>query len=219
MNIEGLGDAVITQLFEKGLVKNIADFYKLTKNDLISLERMGEKSADNLIRAIDKSRENPLWRLINGLGIRGIGEANAKILVDSFGSLDSIKSAGYAQIASLDGFGDVLADNIVKWFASSENADLTEALRESGVRLSEEKADDGDKPYMGKTFVLTGTLQNYTRDEAKAIIERLGGKASGSVSKKTDYVIAGEAAGSKLQKANDLGITVLTEDEFVKMIN
>jgi DNA ligase (NAD+) len=222
MNIDGLGEAVITQLYEKGLVKTFPDFYQLNKNDIASLERMGEKSADNLINAINKSRENPLWRLINALGIRGIGEANAKILSDRFGSIDSIKIADEAQIASLDGFGDVLADNIVKWFESPENTEIIEKLREAGLKLSEENAGNemsGEKPYAGKTFVLTGTLQNYTRDEAKAIIERLGGKASGSVSKKTDFVIAGEAAGSKLQKANDLGVTVLTEDEFEKMMN
>jgi DNA ligase (NAD+) len=219
MNIEGLGEAVITQLYEKGLVKDFTDFYQLTKDDIASLERMGEKSAENLIRATHKSRENPLWRLINALGIRGIGEANAKILSDRFGSIDNIKSADEGQIASLDGFGDVLADNIVKWFSASENAEIIEKLRAAGLKLSEENANSGEKPYAGKTFVLTGTLQNFTRDEAKAIIERLGGKASGSVSKKTDYVIAGEAAGSKLQKANDLGVTVLTEDEFAKMMN
>jgi DNA ligase (NAD+) len=222
MNIDGMGEAVITQLYEKGLVNNIADFYQLTKDDIAALERMGEKSADNLIRAIENSRENPLWRLINALGIRGIGEANAKILSDRFGSIDSIKSADEAQIASLDGFGDVLADNIVKWFKTSENAEIIENLRAAGLKLSEENAGNemgGEKPYAGKTFVLTGTLQNYTRDEAKAIIERLGGKASGSVSKKTDYVIAGEAAGSKLQKAQSLGVTILSEDEFEKMMN
>jgi DNA ligase (NAD+) len=213
-----MGEAVVTQLFEKKLVTDFSDFYKLTRDDLISLERMGEKSADNLIGAIDKSRENPLRRLINALGIKGIGEANAKILAGSFGSIDGIKSASKEQISVLDGFGDVLAENIVSWFADKDNAETLEKLRLSGLKFAEDNAASDNKPYLGKTFVLTGTLQNYKREEAKELIEALGGKVSGSVSKKTDYVIAGEAAGSKLQKANDLGITVLSEDEFAKII-
>jgi DNA ligase (NAD+) len=218
MNIDGMGEAVVTQLFENNLVKDFSDFFKLTKSDLTALERMGEKSADNLLGAIDKSRENPVWRLINALGIKGIGEANAKILASFFGSIDAVKSASFEEISVLDGFGEVLAENIVNWFKNDENAVTLEKLRESGLSFAEEITDSDKKPYLGKTFVLTGTLENYTRDEAKAIIENLGGKVSGSVSKKTDFVIAGEAAGSKLQKAQTLGVTVLTEAEFDKII-
>jgi DNA ligase (NAD+) len=217
MNIDGLGEAVVKQLFDSGLAVDFADFYSLTKEKLTSLERMGEKSAENLITAIDKSRKNPLWRLINALGIKGIGEAGAKILAERFGGIDGIKNAGEDEIAALDGFGDILAGSVVSFFSDNENAALIEKLRLAGITFSEQNADNSEKTLTGKTFVLTGTLENLTRDEAKAIIERLGGKVSGSVSKKTDFVVAGEAAGSKLQKANDLGITVLTEAEFTAL--
>jgi DNA ligase (NAD+) len=219
MNIDGLGEAVVNQLFENGLVGDFADFYSITAEELVKLERMGEKSAENLVAAIDKSRDNPLWRLINGLGIKGIGEAGAKILADRFGSIDGIKNASEAEIATLDGFGDILAGSVAGFFADSENAALIEKLRAAGLTFTEQNTDSGEKTLLGKTFVLTGTLENHTRDEAKAIIERLGGKVSGSVSKKTDFVIAGESAGSKLQKANDLGIKILTEAEFSAMVN
>jgi DNA ligase (NAD+) len=218
MNIDGLGEAVVSQLVQNGLVGDFADFYALDTEKLITLERMGEKSAENLVAAIDKSRENPLWRLINALGISGIGEAGAKILSERFGSIDGIKQASEAEIAALDGFGEVLSQNVANWFADSDNSELIEKLRAAGLKFTDDKTDSGEKTLAGKTFVLTGTLENLTRDEAKAIIENLGGKVSGSVSKKTDFVVAGEAAGSKLQKANDLGIQIINEAEFSAMV-
>jgi DNA ligase (NAD+) len=218
MNIDGLGEAAVSQLYQNGLVSDFADFYALSAERLVTLERMGEKSAENLIAAIDKSRKNPLWRLINALGITGIGEANAKILSDHFGGIDGIKNADETEISALDGFGEVLSQNIVKWFADNENAALIEKLRAADLNFTEQNADSGEKTLAGKTFVLTGTLENFKRDEAKAIIERLGGKVSGSVSKKTDFAVAGEAAGSKLQKANELGIKILNEAEFSAMV-
>ena len=217
MDIEGLGEKVIIQLTESKMVKSPADLYSLTVDRLATLDRMGRKSADNIVKAIDKSRSQPLDRVILALGIREIGSAAAKLLADRFGSMDAILAAGREDIASIDGFGDIMADNLYRAMRDESYVLLIGRLREAGVTMAYEKAQTADT-LAGKVFVLTGTLPTMGRSEAKAMIEAAGGKVTGSVSKKTDYVVAGEAAGSKLDKANELGIAVIDEDELVRMI-
>ncbi|MBQ7990288.1 MAG: NAD-dependent DNA ligase LigA [Oscillospiraceae bacterium] len=217
MDIEGLGEKVIIQLTESKMVKSPADLYSLTVDRLATLDRMGRKSADNIVKAIDKSRSQPLDRVIFALGIREIGSAAAKLLADRFGSMDAILAAGREDIASIDGFGDIMADNLYRAMRDESYVLLIGRLREAGVTMAYEKAQTADT-LAGKVFVLTGTLPTMGRSEAKAMIEAAGGKVTGSVSKKTDYVVAGEAAGSKLDKANELGIAVIDEDELVRMI-
>src|SRR5713101_3476946 len=204
MNIDGLGDALVTQLTDRGLVKTVADIYKLTKDDLLKLERMGDKSAQNVLDEIENSKKLPLERVIYGLGIRMVGERTAQFLAEHFGALEAIETASEEELLQVEEVGPRIAKSIVEFFAEPKNRELVDELRAAGLTLRGKKKDRGTK-LTGKTFVLTGTLTNYSRDEAKKMIEDAGGKVTGSVSKKTDYVVAGADAGTKLDKAKELG--------------
>jgi DNA ligase (NAD+) len=216
MNIDGMGDALVTQFTEGGLVKNVSDIYKLTKADLLSLERMGDKSAQNILDEIENSKKLPLERVIYGLGIRMVGERTAQFLAEHFGSMEALEQAGVEELQNVDEVGPRIADSIVEFFSVPANRKLVERLREAGLTLKGKKKERGTK-LAGKTFVLTGTLTRYTRDEAKTMIEGAGGKVTGSVSKKTDYVVAGADAGSKLDKAKELGVAVIDEKEMEEL--
>jgi DNA ligase (NAD+) len=213
MNIDGLGEALVNQLTERGLVKNVADLYRLTKNDLLQLERMGEKSAENVLTEIEASKELPIERVIYGLGIRMVGERTAQFLAEHFGSLDAIMDASAEELEEVNEVGPRIAESIVEFFADEHNRKLVSDLRKAGLAFTGQKKEKGTK-LVGKTFVLTGTLERHTRDEAKKMIEDAGGRVSGSVSKKTDYVVAGGDAGSKLDKARELGVSVINEEEL-----
>lgn len=217
MNIDGLGEANVIALVDNNLIETVADLYSLTASQLETLDRFGKKSADNLIKAIEASKDNSLDRVIFGIGIRNIGQAAAKLLCERFVSIDAIMNATAEEIAEIDGFGEIMSENVAKAFSDSHFIDLINSLREKGVKMEYVSDVSEDRRFSGLTFVLTGTLPSMTRDEAKAIIEKFGGKASGSVSKKTSYVLAGEEAGSKLTKAQDLGIPIISEDDFIKM--
>lgn len=216
MNIDGLGPAIVDTLINNNLIHSVADLYTLNSNDLLMLDNFKEKSVNNLLSSIEKSKNNTLDRLIFGLGIRNIGSASAKLLCDKFGNLDNIINASADEIAQIDGFGEIMADSVSKAFKEPHRLEIIERLKSYGVNVSYEKVQI-DNRFEGKTFVLTGTLPSLKRSEAKEIIEKFGGKASGSVSKKTDFVLAGEDAGSKLTKAESLGIKIITEDDFLKM--
>lgn len=216
MNIEGLGEAVVKQLVDEGLVKTVADLYTLNLQDLTALERFGKKSAENLLNSIENSKKNNLSRLIFALGIKGIGSSSAKLLCEKFGDMDSIMAATEAEIVEIEKFGDILAKSVYKSMREPHRIELISRLKELGLNMIYESAKTSDK-FAGLTFVLTGTLPTLKREQAKEMIEKLGGKCAGSVSKKTSYVLAGEEAGSKLDKANELGITVINEEQFIKM--
>lgn len=217
MDIEGLGSAVVDMLLDNGLISTQADLYDLDYQRVSQLEGMGEKSAENLKNAIEKSKGNDLWRLIFAFGIRQVGEKASKVLARKFRSLDALLSADESQLTAVDDVGGITAASIIEWAARPSSKALVSSLKDAGVNMLCQE-EESDQSLAGKTFVLTGTLTQFTRDEATNAIEARGGKASGSVSKKTSYVVAGENAGSKLKKANDLGITVLTEDEFMVML-
>mgnify|MGYP004546906843 FL=1 len=217
MDIDGLGTAVATQLVEKGLVHSVADLYTLTQEQLLTLDKFKEKSADNLYKAIERSKENNLDKLLFGFGIRNIGDKAAALLAEHFGTLEAIREASVETISEIDGFGGVMAQSIVEFFAKDGTADVVRRLADVGVNMKWKGEPKGDK-LAGKTLVVTGTLETLSRSEAEALIVRNGGKASGSVSKKTSYVVAGAAAGSKLTKAQSLGVPVLTEEEFLAML-
>ena len=217
MDIDGLGTAVATQLVEKGLVHSVADLYALTQEQLLTLDKFKEKSADNLYKAIERSKENNLDKLLFGFGIRNIGDKAAALLAEHFGTLEAIREAGVEAISEIDGFGGVMAQSIVEFFAKDGTADVIHRLADAGVNMKWKGEPKGDK-LAGKTLVVTGTLETLSRSEAEALIVRNGGKASGSVSKKTSYVVAGAAAGSKLTKAQSLGVPVLTEEEFLVLL-
>ena len=218
MDIDGLGPAVINSLIENDLVKNAADLYTLKVEDISPLERMGKKSAANAVSAIEKSKDNDLWRLIAALGIRQVGDKAAKVLASHFGAMDAIVAATEEELTAIDDVGPITAGFIRSWMDSPQSCDLLARLKEAGVNMVD-RTEKVDARFAGLTFVLTGALTKFTRDEATEMIELRGGKASGSVSKKTSYVVAGENAGSKLTKAQDLGIPVLTEDEFLQMLD
>ncbi len=217
MDIEGMGPAVVSQLVQNDILHDVADLYFMTKEDIAGLDRHGDKSADNLINSIEKSKDNGLSRVLFGLGIRLIGSGAAKTVAKHFGSMDNLMKADADEISAIDEIGGKMAESIVEYFKNEDNVKLVERLKNAGVKMTEEQAEGGGK-FEGKTFVLTGTLENYTRNEAKALIEENGGKVSGSVSAKTSYVLAGEAAGSKLDKAQKLGIEIITEEEFKNML-
>jgi DNA ligase (NAD+) len=216
MNIDGMGDALVTQLTERGLVENVADIYRLTKDTLLSLERMGDKSAQNILDEIETSKKLPLQRVIYGLGIRMVGERTAQFLAEHFGSMEALENAGIDELQDVNEVGPRIAESIVEFFGIAANRTLVERLRQAGLRLTGEKKRRGTK-LAGKTFVLTGALAHFTRDEAKKMIEDAGGKVTGSVSKKTDYVVAGADAGTKLDKAKELGVKVIDEGEVKKL--
>lgn len=217
MDIEGLGEAVLEQLVNAQLISTPLDLYSLTVESLLDLDRFAQKSAENIVNAIEKSKSNDLYKLIFGLGIRNIGQKGAKLLCDTFGDADSICSASIEDICSIEGFGNVMAQSVVKFFENSDNVALLQGLKNAGVNTVSQR-EIADTRFAGKTFVLTGTLPTYSRNEASEIIERFGGKTSSSVSKKTDYVLAGEDAGSKLTKAQSLGIEIISEADFNEMI-
>lgn len=218
MDIDGLGPAVLEQLVEENLVKSPADLYRLRVEDIIDLERMAEKSANNLISAIEKSKENELYRLIFALGIRNIGLKAAKLICENFLTIDDIMNAKASDFETIDGFGEIMAMSLENYFSLDSTKELVNDLKSLGLKMksSAPKADGGI--FSGKTFVLTGTLPTMKRSEASKIIEANGGKTSSSVSKKTSYVLAGDDAGSKLTKAQSLGITIITEEEFKSML-
>lgn len=217
MNIDGLGPQIVHTLLDNKLITSVADLYTLSENKLLQLDNFKEKSVNNLLNAIEKSKSNSLDRLVFGLGIRNIGQASAKLLCDKFGDLDNIMNASAEQISEIDGFGGVMAQSVYNAFHEEHMIELIKRLKECGINTKYEKIQIDDR-FAGKTFVLTGTLPTLKRSEAKALIEKYGGKASGSVSKKTDYVLAGEEAGSKLDKAQQLGIEIITEEQFKDMI-
>jgi DNA ligase (NAD+) len=217
MNIDGMGDALVNQLTDRKMVKDVADIYKLTKADLLKLERMGDKSAQNVLDEIERSKKLPLERVIYGLGIRFVGERTAQFLAEHFGSLDELVSASEEELQQVEEVGPRIAKSIVEFFAEPKNRELVDELRAAGLALRGKKRQRGTK-LAGKTFVLTGTLANYSRDEAKKLIEDAGGKVTGSVSKKTDYVVAGADAGSKLEKAKGLGVEVIDEKGMEQLL-
>ena len=219
MNIEGLGIKILEQLVDKGFVKNIADIYTLTVDDVASLKKNGRKFAQNVIDAINRSKDNDLYQLITALGIRHIGVKSAKGLTKKYTSIDKIANASLEELAMTPDVGLITAESIYEFFRQPQTIDLIEKLKEAGVNTETKISKNKDDRFYGKTFVLTGSLENYTRDEASSIIENFGGKVSGSVSKKTSYVLAGEEAGSKLTKAQELGVTIISEQEFNQMIS
>lgn len=217
MDIEGMGEAVLQIFVEKGLVKTADDLFHLQKSDIAAIDRMGEKSAENLIAAAEKAKENDLSRLLFALGIRHIGQKAAALLAKRFGSMEQLMESSAEEIAAIDGFGSIMAESVVDFFALEESRHLIEKLKHSGVNMNSQ-SETIDERFSGQTFVLTGTLSTFTRKEASDLIEQYGGKTASSVSKKTTYVLAGEDAGSKLRKANELGIRVISESEFEEMI-
>jgi DNA ligase (NAD+) len=218
MNIDGMGDALVTQLTDRGMVKNIADIYSLTKKNLLSLERFADKSAQNMIDEIENSKKLPLERVIYGLGIRMVGERTAQFLAEHFGSMEALEKASVEELQDVAEVGPRIAESIVEFFGNPANRKLVNRLRDAGLTLSGHKKQRGTK-LAGKTFVLTGTLAHSTRDEAKKMIEDAGGKVTGSVSKKTDYVVAGADAGSKLDKAKELGVAVIDESALGRLLS
>ncbi|HFD1737131.1 TPA: NAD-dependent DNA ligase LigA [Enterococcus faecium] len=219
MNIDGLGPRVLEQMYDKKLVADVADLYKLTEEELLTLDKIKEKSANNILTAIDNSKDNSVERLIFGLGIRHVGAKAAKILAEHFGDLETLSKSDYESIIALDTIGDIIADSVVTYFSNEEVHELMNELKQAGVNfeykgLRNAQLQEVESPFKEKTVVLTGKLTRFTREEAKETIENLGGKVTGSVSKKTDIVVVGEDAGSKLTKAQELGIEVWTEDQM-----
>lgn len=223
MNIDGLGDKVVEQLLRADLIHDVSDLYHLTVEQLVELERMGEKSATNLVNAIQASKENSMERLLIGLGIRHVGEKAAKIVSEQFGSMEAVMAATEEQLVAIYEIGDKMASSLVEYFSNEDARAVIERLAEAGVNMTYKgkkvEVAKGDSPFAGKTIVLTGKLEQLTRNEAKAKIEELGGTVTGSVSKKTDLVIAGADAGSKLTKAEQLGIEVWNEDNLIEQLN
>jgi len=213
MNIDGLGEALVNQLTDRGMVKDVADLYKLTKDDLRKLERMGDKSAQNVFDEIERSKRLPLERVIYGLGIRFVGERTAQFLAEHFGDMDAIVAASEEELQQVEEVGPRIANSIREFFAEPRNRELVNELGAAGLTFRGKKKQRGTQ-LAGKTFVLTGTLSRYTRDEARKLIEDAGGKVTGSVSKKTDYVVAGADAGSKLDKAKELKVEVIDEERL-----
>jgi DNA ligase (NAD+) len=220
MNIEGMGESLIGQLCDKGLVRSLADIYQLDAPALEGLERMGKKSAAKVLAELDKSKANDVWRLLYGLGIRHVGERGAQVLADHFGSIEDIERASLEELQQVREIGPVLAASVRSWFDQPANRDLIGAFRRAGAKLTgpRKAASAGPQPLAGKTFVITGTLAAMSREAAQAALEALGGKVTGSVSKKTSYVVVGTEAGSKLAKAEALGVATLDEPAFLKLI-
>ncbi|WP_404363041.1 NAD-dependent DNA ligase LigA [Marinobacter sp.] len=218
LDIEGLGEKWIDVLVEKDMVKTVADIYHLTEDELCQLERMGKKSASNLVRAIENSKQPPLWRFIYALGIREVGEATAKALARHFGTLEKLMEASEEELQSVSDVGPVVAGHIATFFDQDHNREIIDGLREAGVGWKTEKTSGGDRPLEGETWVLTGALSDFTRDEAKERLESLGAKVSGSVSSRTSCVVAGEEPGSKLDKARSLDVRVMDESEFTDFL-
>ncbi len=218
MNIDGLGENIIGVLLEKKMISNIADIYDLKFEDIASLKKNGKKFAQNLIDSINASKENDLYRLITAFGIRHVGVKAAKILAKTYNNIDNLAEADVENLSQVEDIGPIVANSIREFFEQEQTKDLISRLKQAGVNTQRLKEDDEDERFTGKTFVLTGSLENFSREEASNIIEKFGGKTSSSVSKKTSYVLAGEDAGSKLTKAQNLGVTIITEQEFADMI-
>ena len=219
MNIDGLGEKIIVQLLENNLIENIADIYTLTIDEIASLKKNGKKFAQNLINSINTSKENDLYRLITALGIRHVGAKASKILARKYKTMEALSMATTEELSTINDIGPIVANSIREFFDQEQTKDLLEKLKQAGVNMeSLEQEENIDNRFEGKTFVLTGSLEKYSRNEAADIIEKFGGKTSGSVSKKTDYVLAGEEAGSKLAKAEKLGITIINENQFEELI-
>ena len=218
MNILGLGDSIIEELLDRGLIHNIADLYELTNEDFESMKKNGKKFAQNLIDSIDMSRSNDLYRLITGLGIRNIGVKAAKSLAKYFKTMDNLMKAEIEELVGIDDMGEIMAKSVYEFFHEPQTIDLIERFKVLGLNMEAIEEEGADDRFAGMIFVLTGGLEGYSRKEAEDIIEKFGGKCSGSVSKKTTYVLAGEDAGSKLDKAQKLGITIISEKEFNEMI-
>ena len=218
MDIDGLGEAIIGELIERKLISNIADIYKLTIDDVSSLKKNGKKFAQNLMNAIEESKKRDLYRVINSLGIRHVGVKLAKTLARYFKDMDKLIVATYEELRMIEDVGEITADTIYEFFRQEQTIDLIIKLKQANVNMKAEIQENEDGKFAGKTFVLTGSLEHYSREEASEIIEKMGGKTSSSVSKKTDYVLAGEDAGSKLKKAQELGITIISEEEFIAML-
>jgi DNA ligase (NAD+) len=217
LDIEGLGEKLVDQLVDQRIVQDLADLYALTAEQVASLDRMGQKSADNLIAALEASKQRPFHRLLYGLGIRHVGSHVARVLVQRFGSMEEIRDADPEDVAAVPGIGSAVAESVQNFFADRENVELVERLAGFGLKMKDESAG-GPKPLLGRKFVLTGALKAWTREQASELVLSLGGTVSSSVSKKTDYVVAGEAAGSKLDRAKSLGVKVLSEDEFRELV-
>lgn len=218
MNIDGLGDKIIEQLINRNLISNIADIYFLKFEDIATLKKNGQKFTQNLIDAINNSKNNDLYRLIAALGIRHIGTKAARTLAKKYKTMDSLMNASLESLAMTDDIGEISANSIYEFFRQDQTIDLINRLKEANVNMEALESEDIDNRFEGKTFVLTGTLEKFTRKEASDLIEKHGGKTSGSVSKKTDYVLAGEDAGSKLTKAQSLGVEIITEEQFEEMM-
>ncbi len=219
MDIDGLGEKQVEQFLENGLIEKASDLYSLTKEDLMPLERMGEKSAENILTSIDRSKNRSLDRVINAIGIPGIGEQNAYILATTFGDIDSLIEADEESLVNIDSIGPILAENIVAFFKTEENLKMINELRAYGIDPQIEIKDSEHLPLSGMKIVVTGTLSHFNRDEIKRRIKELGGEATSSVSSKTDFVLAGESPGSKIKKAEEKGVKIISEDEFLKMIS
>jgi DNA ligase (NAD+) len=220
MRIEGLGEVLVDQLVENKMVQDVGDLYSLTLEQIAGLPRMARKSASNLINQIEASKSRELWNLIYALGIRHVGERTAGILASHFGSLAKLSQASVEELDDIPEIGLTVAESVRDWFDDPGNLKLCERLSAAGVKTEAErkKVEALDEKFSGKLFVLTGTLESFTRDDARALIEAKGGRVVSSVSKKTNYVIAGEEAGSKLDRANELGVTVIDEAAFLKML-
>jgi DNA ligase (NAD+) len=220
MDIEGLGDVLVNQLVDTGLVRTIPDLYRLTLDPLMELERVGKKSAENLLKGIEASKDRGLTRLLTGLGIRHVGEHAAEILAQAFGNIDELMAAHEERLAHVSGVGPVLAESVFKFFHSADGKKVIEDMKSLGVKLTEDRKPipKGGTDLNGKTFVVTGTLEHFSREEVEKLIKQLGGKVTGSVSKKTNYVVVGENAGSKLDKARELGVETINEAQFEKLI-
>jgi DNA ligase (NAD+) len=218
MNIDGLGDKIVDQLVDKGLVKDVADLYSLKLDEVAALERMAEKSAQNLLDEIEASKKNSLARLIYALGVRFVGERTGQLLAEHFSSLDEFAAAKEEQLVEVSEVGPKVAASIAEFFSEPANRQLIKKLYKAGVRPTAEKREVKSQKFAGKSFVFTGGLANRSREEAGEIVQQHGGKVSGSVSKKTDYVVVGTDPGSKYDKAKELGVTILSESEFEKLV-
>ncbi|MBP3255088.1 MAG: NAD-dependent DNA ligase LigA [Clostridia bacterium] len=218
MDIDGLGYKIVEQLIDKGLISNIADIYKLTLEDIASLKKNGKKFAQNLIDAIEKSKNQDLFNVVNALGIRQVGVKAAKVLAKKYKTMDNLMNASLEDLCTVSDVGEITANNIYEFFRQEQTIDMVERLKAAGVNMTAKIEEGIDNRFEGKVFVLTGSLEKYSRNEASDIIEKFGGKTSSSVSKKTDYVLAGEEAGSKLTKAQELGVTIINENDFENMI-
>jgi DNA ligase (NAD+) len=217
MDIDGLGEKTLEQLLQRSLVRSPADLYRLTKENLLACERMGERSSDNLLLAIEASKLRSLDRLLHALGIRHVGEHLARLLARQFGSLGELAAANRDQLLAIHEIGPQVADSVVDFFARDRNRRILEELQRAGVE-SQAEARRAGGPLTGKSFVFTGSLVHFKRKQAQEMVEQMGGRAAGSVSKKTDYVVAGSDAGSKLDRARELGVTILSEEEFGQLL-